>query len=111
MKIVYRRSVQETIKAEGLTAQEVTEALRAIQDAAAGKPKPLHLNLNIEAIRDTNLQWYRLKPKGAKYRIVFSLQRKQDTLTVEGIFRRDALTYQRIKHLYHATTDKTQSDL
>lgn len=100
MKIKYRRSVERTIESEGLTKAEVVEAMRIIEDAAAGKPKPLHLNLTIEAIRDTNLTWYRLKPKGATYRIVFSVDRSADTLVVRGIFRRDDHTYDRIKQLF-----------
>ena len=108
MKVRFSTAVMTIIKAEGITRQEVVEALQALEAAAAGMPKPLHLNQHIEAIRDTNLTWYRLKPKGAAYRIVFSLQRAQDTLTVEGIFRRDALTYTRIARLYKATPERDQ---
>ncbi len=110
MKIKYRHSVYDTIQSEGITKAEVAEAIRIIEDAAAGKPKPLHLNLNIEAIRDTNLTWYRLKPKGATYRIAFSVDRNADTLIVEGIFRRDAHTYDRIKRLFNEVHKGDKAD-
>ena len=108
MKVQYDSSVKHTIRAEGLTAQEVAEAIQIIEAAAVGKPRPLHLNESIEAIRVTNLNWYRLKPKHAAYRIVFSLRRDQDALVVEGIFRRDDTTYKRIAQIYNTSPRKNQ---
>ena len=108
MKVRFSTAVMSIVKAEGITSAEVAEAVQVLEAAAVGIPRPLHLNQNIEAIRDTNLNWYRLKPKHAAYRIAFSFQRDKDTLVVEGIFRRDATTYQRIAKLYDSSPRKHQ---
>src|SRR5258708_5620698 len=108
MNVRYSSAFKTTIKAEGITQAEVIEAMHVIEEDAAGRPHPLYLNKDCEAIRDTGLIWYRLKPKHAQYRIVYSVQRAEKTITVEGIFRRNARTYTRIMHLFKATPEPNQ---
>ena len=100
-KVRYSADLMAIIAQEGITPEEVTEAIKVIEEAAANPTKPLHLNVKQEPIRDTKDLWYRFRPsKASTYRIAYSLQRRSGYLTVEGIFRRDANTYRRIEVLF-----------
>ncbi|SRR5579871_232907 len=110
-KVRYNNRFPDVAKQEGITSEELVEAIHAIEAAASDPTKPLHLNIKQEPIRDTQGQWYRFRPsKASKYRIAFSLQRETGHLTVEGIFRRNDHTYQRIVKLFNERNNPKRSD-
>lgn len=103
-RVRFSKHLLEIAKREGITAQEIAEAVQAIQEAATDPARPLHRNVKQEPVTCTQSTWYRFRPnKAAKYRVVYSLQRSTGHLTVEGVFRRDDRTYDRIAQLFNKT--------